>query len=94
MTKLKTTYPLHETVTGYDFTVDKPLTPRQAMRKKCLECCGGSSYEAGKCQAIDCTLWPYRFGRGVNTDPDGDRAKTRMVMRGFALNGRNDGGTT
>ncbi len=43
MPKLKTSGKIHATLTGYDFLEDKPLSPRKAMRKKCLECAGGSA---------------------------------------------------
>lgn len=33
-----------------------------AIRKKCLDCCGGYSNEVRDCWAKDCPLFPYRFG--------------------------------
>ena len=39
------------------------LTPMRAIRKKCLECMGGSSSEVKRCDADECWLWPYRLGR-------------------------------
>ena len=38
-------------------------TPIKAMRKKCLDCCCGQVKEVRLCQAVECALWPYRFGR-------------------------------
>ena len=80
--KLKTTGPIHESLTGYDFREDEPLTPRQAIRKKCLECCCGSTRQIKTCQIHDCTLWPFRLGHGTTKDPGGE--KVRMSMRGYA----------
>lgn len=60
----------HETLTGYDFTVDNALRPRAAMRKKCLEC-ATTSENVRKCHIVDCALWPYRMGKGVTKDPEG-----------------------
>lgn len=54
---------IHDTLTGYDFTRDKPLRPLRAIRQKCLECCCGSPKEVRECQITDCTLWPYRHGK-------------------------------
>ena len=33
----------------------------RAVRLFCVECCGGSPSEAGKCVATDCQLWPFRM---------------------------------
>lgn len=68
MKKLKKVPPIHDTLTGYEFChADKPLTPRQAMRQKCIECCAGSRHEVRKCSISDCTLWPFRHGKGSDT---------------------------
>ncbi|MBL8659493.1 MAG: hypothetical protein JNM75_07020 [Rhodospirillales bacterium] len=37
----------------------------QAMRKRCIDCCGGRSDEVRRCTAVSCSLWPYRMA----TDP-------------------------
>lgn len=63
MPKLKKSGVIHDTLTGYDFTVDRPLTRKQAIRQKCLECQCGNAAEVRLCQITDCTLWPYRLGR-------------------------------
>jgi hypothetical protein len=41
----------------------KPLL--QAMRRRCVDCCGGKVDEVRRCTAVACPLWPYRMG----TDP-------------------------
>lgn len=61
--KLKRKGPLHDTLTGYDFTQDDPLGRAKAIRQKCLECTGGQYAEVRRCQITDCTLWSYRSGR-------------------------------
>ena len=53
----------HDTVTGFDFKKDPPLTRARAIRAKCLECQAGQQAEVARCQTTDCTLWPYRSGR-------------------------------
>ena len=35
----------------------------RALRANCVECCGDSPEEVKYCSAIDCALWPYRFGK-------------------------------
>lgn len=37
----------------------------QAVRKRCIDCCGGRSDEVRRCTAVFCSLWPYRMA----TDP-------------------------
>lgn len=36
-----------------------------AIRAKCLDCCGDSPAEVRRCAIVDCSLWPFRMG----TDP-------------------------
>ena len=45
------------------------LTPVRAIRKKCLDCCGGSRKLIRECEIHDCPLWPYRLGK--RPTPDG-----------------------
>ena len=45
------------------------LTPIKAIRKKCLDCCCGSSNEVKLCQVESCALHPYRFGKNPNYIP-------------------------
>lgn len=64
MPKLKSNSPIHDTLTGYDFQIDEPLSRTKAIRQKSLECCCGNAAEVRRCQITDCTLWPWRHGRG------------------------------
>ena len=57
--KLKKVGTIHDTITGYDFTVDEKLPVMRAIRLKCLECSGNRN-EVVKCAIVDCTLWPHR----------------------------------
>jgi len=61
--KLKKLGVIHDTVTGYDFEVDAPLTRKRAIRLKCLECCAGNGADVRRCGITGCTLWPYRLGK-------------------------------
>jgi hypothetical protein len=58
----------------------KPLSPTEAIRRKCLDCCAGQIAEVRLCEAVSCSLWPFRAGRHPYTktrlleaDPDGRR---------------------
>ena len=44
------------------------MTPMQAIRRHCLECCGGRSSVVKYCtcdgvNSTRCDLWPFRFGK-------------------------------
>jgi len=57
------------------------LTPRKAIRQKCLECSMWNTAEVRRCVCEDCALWPYRvysetqgsskIYSGVSTRPQG-----------------------
>ena len=69
--KLKKTGTIHATLTGFDFRVDEPLSPKKAIRLRCLDCCAGSSLEGKKCPCYSCGNWPHGLGHGVTKDPEG-----------------------
>jgi hypothetical protein len=43
----------------------QPMSPLQAIRAHCLDCCGYQEKEVAHCTAVNCPAWPYRMG----TDP-------------------------
>jgi len=50
------TVPLEELLTvGHQ---KRPLSA--VIRDKCIDCSGGSRFEADHCTAVKCALWPYR----------------------------------
>ena len=42
-------------------------TPMKAIRRRCLDCCCGSSQEVSLCPVHSCSLHPYRFGKRPGT---------------------------
>ena len=40
----------------------EPMSPLQAIRGRCLDCCAGSPAEVRRCVAADCVSWPFRMG--------------------------------
>lgn len=42
------------------------MTPLQAIRAKCLDCCCGQAKEVRFCVCPDCSLFPFRFGKNPN----------------------------
>ncbi len=41
----------------------KRMTPMQAIRAKCLDCSVYQPSEIRLCEAVDCSLWPFRAGQ-------------------------------
>ncbi len=39
------------------------VTPLRAIRRKCLDCCVGSSLEVKFCEAQECSLYAWRSGK-------------------------------
>ena len=39
------------------------LGRKQAIREKCIDCCGGFVREVRRCPAQNCPLWRWRMGR-------------------------------
>lgn len=87
MPKVKKRGTAHDTPTGYDFRIDEPLTRTVAIRQKCLACCCGNAAEVRRCEIADCTLWPWRHGRGSlarlseskNGHPGAERVESEEV---------------
>ena len=46
------------------------LTPRKAIRAKCLDCCCGHPSEVRDCTVKNCPLYPHRFGKRPKVDAD------------------------
>lgn len=42
------------------------MTPMEAIRAKCLDCCYDSAYEVRMCGCKDCPLYDFRFGKNPN----------------------------
>ena len=41
----------------------KAANYRDAIRRKCLDCCCGDRSEVRRCHLTNCALWPFRMGR-------------------------------
>ncbi|MBN1275560.1 hypothetical protein JXA12_04695 [Candidatus Woesearchaeota archaeon] len=58
------------------------LTPMRAIRKKCLDCSGGSYKEVRLCPVVNCPLWHLRFGKRKTTlSPELFPLLDRSLMR-------------
>ena len=45
-----------------------PETLLTAIRARCLDCCGNSRLEVGRCKTASCPLHPYRCGNAAYTE--------------------------
>jgi hypothetical protein len=45
----------------------KPMSPVEAIRRKCLDCSGGQVTEVKLCETVTCALWQFRAGRHLYT---------------------------
>lgn len=53
-----------------------------AIRNHCLQCAGGNQKEVRECGIVDCHLWPYRMGGGVDVEePEGAFERESVVFR-------------
>jgi hypothetical protein len=60
----------------------EPMSPLQALRTRCLDCCGYQEKEVARCRAVDCPAWPFRMGTNPWRKPPGEarREAARQVM--------------
>src|SRR5262249_24285864 len=50
------------------------MSPMEAIRAKCLDCCAGSANEVRLCVAMACPSWPFRMGKNPwRAAPSGER---------------------
>lgn len=40
----------------------KPMSPLNAIRARCVDCCAGELSQVRRCAHLDCPSWPYRMG--------------------------------
>lgn len=57
------------------------MTPIQAIRAKCLDCCCDQANEVKLCTAERCPLHPFRLGKNPNIKPREYTEEQREAMR-------------
>lgn len=57
-----------------------PMSPIDAIRARCVDCCGGSKDEVRKCTAVACPSWPFRMGTSPWRNPRNLSEKQREEM--------------
>lgn len=72
----------------------EPKSVIQALRERCLDCCGGRADEVRKCMAVFCPAWPFRMGENPwRTVSEGRRQAGRRLAAqraARALHGKSD----
>lgn len=63
---------------GEHHACDVTLTPLEAVRRKCLWCCNGSTHEVALCPARACPSWAFRFGRKPTAEIIADQGNTLL----------------
>jgi hypothetical protein len=63
----------------------EPMSPLQAIRARCLDCCAGSAQEVAKCMSLCCPSWPFRKGTNPYRKPPSDEQRQAMQERGRRL---------
>lgn len=61
-----------------------PCSVIEAVRLRCLDCCGGSAQEVRYCTARKCPSWPFRMGTNPwrkERPPMNEEAKTALADR-------------
>jgi len=53
----------------------EPMSPTQALRAHCLDCCAGSPHEVRNCTAEKCPSWPFRMGKSPWRAPISDERR-------------------
>jgi len=53
--------------------------PIKAIRRHCLDCCGGSAIAVLECPSITCALWAFRKGKNPYRVPPTQKQKERAL---------------
>jgi len=74
----------------------EPMSPMEAIRAKCLDCCAGSLHEVRCCVTMACPSWPFRMGKNPWRAPlleerrEALRQRSRFSSRLQKTKGEND----
>ena len=57
------------------------MNPLLAIRRKCIDCCGGSFKEVRLCTSYTCPLYPLRLGKNPGRRPSKRTEKQLQALR-------------
>ena len=72
--------PRRISTTDWQATGLRSRTLAEAVRAKCLDCCGGQLREVRFCMALTCPLWPFRMGTDPHRGMRGGRPKMTRLL--------------
>lgn len=58
-----------------------PMSPMEALRARCLDCCAGSAHEVRGCCATTCPSWPFRTGKNPWRTPVPEERREALRQR-------------
>jgi hypothetical protein len=58
-----------------------PVSPMEAIRARCLDCCAGSAHEVRCCVAMTCPSWPFRTGKNPWRAPISEERREALRQR-------------
>jgi hypothetical protein len=64
-----------------------PAPLLDVIREKRLDCCCWQPGEVGRCTAVGCSLWPYRFGTNPFSNRKGNLESLLRLKRSPAIPG-------
>jgi hypothetical protein len=57
------------------------MSPMEAIRAKCLDCCAGSAHEVRCCTAMACPSWPFRTTKNPWRAPISEERREALRKR-------------
>src|SRR6516165_4339707 len=69
-----------------------PMSPLQALRARCVDCCGYQEKEVALCPAVECPSWPFRMGTDPWRKPASEARREAARKAMTALNARRQKG--
>jgi hypothetical protein len=75
----------------------EPMSPLQAHRARCIDCCVGQANEVALCTAVKCPAWPFRMGANPWRQPASEerrQAARRTMTKINARRRERDGAET
>jgi hypothetical protein len=59
----------------------EPMSVIDALRTRCIDCCGGSADEVRKCVAMASSSWPFRMGKNPWRTPISEEKPEALRQR-------------